>query len=241
MPLKFCFSDWEENAMRRRLIGMTSLLVVLVGVSGIIASEAFAQSPVAQNRIAQPVMIGGLRVDAVYVTAPGGGIQSFTCPSPQQYVTPDGASQGWACFDATTNVWLLSAVPPQQQAAPPAPAPAPAPAPVLVQPVVVQPVIVQPVVQQPVYAYPYPVVQPAVVYAPPPVVQPTVIYAAPTVVQPTVVYAPPPVYPRPAVAIGVASINAAGRIASALIYNSRSPHYEINDVRIYESRGHRRY
>jgi len=223
--------------MRRRLI-MASLWVVLAGAFGVIGSEAFAQAPVAQNRIAQPVMIGGLRVDAVYVTAPGGGIQSFTCPSPQQYVTPDGASQGWACFDAATNVWLLSAVPPQQQAAPPAPAPPPAP--VVQQPVFVQPVVVQPVVQQPVYAYPYPVVQP-VVYAQPQVVQPTVIYAPPPVVQPTVVYAPPSVYPRPAVAIGVASINAAGRIASALIYNSRNPHYEINNVRIYENRGHRRY
>jgi len=173
----------------------------LVTMFAIASGAAFAQTPVIQNRVAQPVVIGGLRVDAAYVLAPGGGIQSYSCPAPQQYVTPDGASQGWACFDSATNVWLLSALPPQQQA--------PAP------------VVVQQVVQQPVYE------QPAIIYREPP----RVIYAAPY-------YYPRTIY-SPSVAIGVASINAAGRIAAAIIETSRF-HNDHRNVRVFQSRGGRR-
>ena len=140
----------EEVVMRRKPSLVSIGLVVAFAMGSI--SAVFAQSPVIQNRVAQQVMIGGLRVDAAYVIASGGGVQSYSCPGPQQYVTPDGTSQGWACFDPITNVWLLSALPPQQQEPPPAPAP----------------IVVQQVIQQPVYTtpviYQYPVVQPAVIY-----------------------------------------------------------------------------
>src|SRR6187402_1052571 len=150
-----------------------SLLTAGALVAGLMMGkipDASAQAPSVQTRIPQQVTIGGLRVDAALVLAPGGGVQSYSCPGPQQYITTDGSSQGWACFDPTTNVWLLSALPPQQEQAP-------APAPVIVQPVIRQPVIQQ-VVQQPIYAtpvvYQYPVVQPTVIYRP----EPRVVYAA---------------------------------------------------------------
>src|SRR6185295_7877033 len=138
----------EEVGMRSKPVLVSAGLAAFLTIGSI--STVFAQAPLSQSRIAQQVMIGGLRVDAAYVMAPGGGVQSYSCPGPQQYVTPDNTSQGWACFDPTTNVWLLSALPPQQQA------PAPTPAPVVVQQVIQQPVHAAPVVYQ------YPVVQPAV-------------------------------------------------------------------------------
>jgi hypothetical protein len=180
--------------MRSKSILMSAGLVITLTVGTI--SPAFAQAPVAQNRIAQQVVIGGLRVDAATVIAPNGGIQSYSCPGPQQYVTPDGSSRGWACFDPVTNVWLLSALPPQQQA----------PAPVQAPP----PVVVQQVVEQPVY-------QPAVIYQYP-VVQPTVIYRQPA----RVVYAAPV---SSSAVIGAAAITAAGFIASAVIANSGHSYY----------------
>jgi hypothetical protein len=196
---------------------MSAALVATLTIGTI--SPAFAQAPVTPNRIAQQVVIGGLRVDAATVIAPGGGVQSYSCPGPQQYVTPDGASQGWACFDPITNVWLLSALPPQQQA----------PAPVLAPP----PVVVQQVIQQPVYPpaviYQYPVVQPAVIYR----TSPQVIYAAP-------VYAAP-VYAAPvssSAVIGASVISAAGWIASAVIANS-GHNYNYYRGPVYVAHGHR--
>jgi hypothetical protein len=184
--------------IRSKSILISAGLVVTLTIGTI--SPSFAQAPVAQSRIAQQVMIGGLRVDAATVIAPGGGIQSYSCPGPQQYVTPDGASQGWACFDPITNVWLLSALPPQQEA----------PAPVQAPP----PVVLQQVVQQPVYL-------PAVIYQYP--VQPAVVYQAPA----RVVYASP-IYAAPvssSAVIGASVISAAGWIASAVIANSGHNYY----------------
>jgi hypothetical protein len=193
--------------MRRNSILMSAGLIVSLTIGTI--SPAFAQAPVAQNRIAQQVVIGGLRVDAATVIAPGGGIQSYSCPGPQQYVTPDGASQGWACFDPITNVWLLSALPPQQQA----------PAPVQAPP----PVVVQQVVQQPVYTpaviYQYPVIQPAVVYRTPP----RVVYASPV---------------SSSAVVAAAAIGAAGWIASAVIANS-GHHYYRGPVYVAPNHGRR--
>lgn len=132
--------------MRNKAILLSAISTFLF--AGI--STLQAQTP--SNRIPQQVMIRGQRADAAYVLAPAGGIQSYSCPAPEQYTTPDGASQGWACFDGSTNVWLLSALPPQGTQAPPAAPVIQAPA----QPVqqVYQPVILQPVYQQPVYQQP---------------------------------------------------------------------------------------
>ena len=231
--------------MRSRAFCLAAGSAVLLTV---FASEGFSRAQGGQNRIPQQIVINGQMVNGAIVIAPGGQVQSFTCSSPQHYVTADGASQGWACYEEATGVWLLSALPPAQ--AQPAPAPVPVPVPQ-------QPPVQQPQSQQPAVIYPqappsvvYPQAPPAVVYpqAPPTVVYqqpaptviyqqpPTVIYqqAPPTVVYqqvpPTVVYTPTPTvvvapaYPS-SVVLGTAAINAAGRIASAAIYSHHQRGY----------------
>src|SRR5262249_38139955 len=109
----------------------------------------------AQTRIPQQVLINGQMARGVYVTTAGGQIESFTCSSPQHYMTPNNASQGWACYDQGTGEWLLNAVPPAQVQAAPAPVPVPIPQQTAV------------VVQQ---------APPVVVYQQP---APTIVYTAP--------------------------------------------------------------
>ena len=143
--------------------------ISVVIMSALSPSEGFSQVQAAQNRIAQQVVINGQMASGAYVTA-GGQIQSYTCPMPQRYTTADGSSQGWACYEQTTGVWLLNAVPPAQTEAPaPVPVPAPTPQPVPQQP----PVIYQ---QPPFVVFPKP--QPTVIYQP----APAVIYQQPTTV-----------------------------------------------------------
>ena len=183
--------------MKKRAVFLAAGIVLLWTVSG------FSQVRAAQNRIPQSVVINGQMVNGAYVTAPGGQLQSFTCPAPQHYMTSDGASQGWACYEETAGVWLLNALPPAQAQSAPVPVPSPQQPSVIYQPA-------PPVVYQ----------TPTVIYQQPP---PTVVYQAP----PTVVYTAPvppvvfaPAYP-PSVILGTAAINAAGRIASAAIIGSR--------------------
>ena len=73
------------------LISFATLFVVLSAVEG------FSQAQTPSTRIPQQIVINGQRMNGAYVTAQGGGLQSFTCDNPQQFVTPAGASQGWAC------------------------------------------------------------------------------------------------------------------------------------------------
>jgi hypothetical protein len=221
---------------RTRFVG-----IAFVATLALSSSPAFSQAQ-PQSRIPQQIVINGQMASGAYVTAAGGQMQSFTCPSPQQYATADGSSHGWACYEQTTGVWLLNAVPPQAQTAPvptPVPSPAPTPPP-------------QVVVPEPPPVW-YPRMPPAVVYQPPTTVvyqQPAVIYQQPTTVvvqQPapaTVVYAPPPppvvvapTYPS-SVVIGKAAIEAAGRIASAVILNSHHPQeYYYYDYGPFPGRG----
>jgi hypothetical protein len=210
-------------------------------IIGLFPCVAYSQAQTAPTRIPQQIVINGQMASGAYATAPGGQLQSFSCPSPQQYTTADGNSQGWACYEQTTGVWLLNAMPPAPapQAVPAAP-----PAPVAVpQPTAPPPFVV------------FPRTAPVVVYQPPPAVvyqpAPTVIYTQPAPT--TVVYAPPPpppvvvapTYPS-SVILGRAAIDAAGRIASAVILNSRYPReyvtynrYEIDPYRGRYDRGHR--
>lgn len=178
------------------------LAIGAIAILSLSASASVFQVQAPQNRIPQQIVINGQMANGAYVTTASGQMQSFSCPSPQQYATPDGRSQGWACYEQTTGVWLLNALPPTQAQAQPAPVP---------------------VVQQPQVVYQQ--APPAVVYQQAP---PTVIYQQPSVIYqpvPTVVYAPPqsvvvaPVYPS-SVILGTAAINAAGRIASAAIISS---------------------
>jgi hypothetical protein len=88
---------------------------LLVGVPLYSASIAFAQiGPPANQRITQQLIINGQQVQGVMVTD-NGAIQSYTCSSPQPYVTVDQSSSGWACFDQATGNWLMNAQPPIQQ------------------------------------------------------------------------------------------------------------------------------
>ncbi|HYR90145.1 MAG TPA: hypothetical protein VE422_39095 [Terriglobia bacterium] len=222
----------------------------MVAILSLFTSEGFSQVQGTQNRIPIQIVINGQTVNGAYVTTAGGQLQSFTCQTPQHYATPDGGSQGWACYEQTTGVWLLSAVPPAQPQV--APVPAPAPVPQQQPPVTYQqaspPVIYQQAPPPPPVIYQQGPPPPPVIYqqAPPPVVYqqvpPAVIYqqappaiiyqqAPPTVIyqQPvsTVVYTEPsrhvfvePAYPS-SVVLGTAAIHAAGRIASAAIINSR--------------------
>jgi hypothetical protein len=154
----------------------------------VLSAQGFAQVELVQNRISQQVIINGQRVNGAYVPAANGGMQTFTCPNPQQYATPDGAAQGWACLDPA-GVWLLNALPPSPQLVQQAPIP---------------------VQQQP----------PTVIYQQPP----TVIYQQPAPA--TVIYTNPapvivaPAYPS-SVVLGVAAINATGRIVSAAVRGNR--------------------
>jgi len=195
--------------------------ISLVALSAWSPSSGFSQVQAAQNRIPQQIVINGQMASGAHVTTPEGQIQSFTCPSPQRYTTADGSSQGWACYEQTTGVWLLNAVPPSQAQVTPAPAPQPAPQ-VIQQPPLVYQQAPPVVVYQPQPAVIYQSAPPAVIYQQPP----TVIYEP----APTVVYAPrrpvvvAPAYPS-SVVLGAAAIDAAGRIASAAILSSRHSHY----------------
>ena len=122
-----------------------------------ISVPVFAQvQPVAQNRIPQQVIINGQRVTGAYVAAANGGMQTFTCSTPQQYVTPESASQGWACFDQATGVWLLNALPPSAQTVQEAPAPVQPPTVIYQQPPAV--IYQQPLPATVVYTTPAPVI-----------------------------------------------------------------------------------
>jgi hypothetical protein len=181
------------------MTGGNVLRMGLGAVFVVFATAGFSQAQNVQNRIPQQIVVNGEKANGAYVPAASGGMQSFTCSSPQHYATPDGASQGWACFDQATGVWLLNAVPPAQAAAPtPAPAPAPLPAPA-----------------PPATVYQQPVYPPAtVIYS-----QPAVVYATPAY---PVVYAP--AYPS-SVVLGAAAINAAGGIVSAAVFGSHRYYY----------------
>jgi hypothetical protein len=209
------------------------------------SSESFSQVQAAQNRIPQQIVVNGQTATGAYVTTPEGQLQSYTCPSPQRYTTADGSAQGWACYEQTTGVWLLSAVPPAQPQA------APAPQPVAPQPPIVYPQAPPAVVyQQTPPTVVYQQAPPAVIYQPAP--QPTVIYQQPAAVVysqpgPVVVYAPAPrpivvapVYPA-SVILGSAAINAAGRVAAAAISNSHYPRDYDYDHHHDRNRGRRWY
>jgi hypothetical protein len=216
--------------MRGKDLPLLSKLAVSALLTAAIPSYS-AQVQSAQNRVPQQVVINGQTVNAVSVVAEGGGLQTYRCLNPQQYSSLDGASQGWACYDQATGVWLLNALPPAQ-AQIPAPQPQVQQPPVQRAPIPVpQPQVAPPVTypQQPSVVYQQPPVivyqQPPVVYQPATVVyqQPPVVYQpAPTVVYTTPVYPARPVVVAPAypssVVLGAAAINAAGRIISAAVY-----------------------
>jgi hypothetical protein len=102
-------------------------LMIVVGALACIQSPAFGQTQTGEQRIAQPIVVNGQQTQGALVVQ-NGTLQSYTCPSPQLYTTPDGATSGWACFETASGLWLLHALPPQTQAVPQAStAPVPVP------------------------------------------------------------------------------------------------------------------
>jgi hypothetical protein len=102
---------WEVHVFKT--LGLSLIMGLLVSsypVFGQIATSG-------QQRIPQPIIINGQQAQGVMVVQ-NGTVQSYTCPSPQQYVTADQSSSGWACYEETTGVWLLHAQPPSQTASP---------------------------------------------------------------------------------------------------------------------------
>lgn len=208
----------------KQLLLISSLVLILL----MTAVAGFSQAQTAQKRIPQQVIINGQTVTAVHVVAPGGGFQSYTCTNPQQYSAADGSSQGWACYEQSTGVWLLNALGPVQAQMPQPPTPTPQPQVQTPQPQVPAPL---PQAQQPAVIYPQQA--PTVIYQQPP----TVIYAAPVYPGPPVVVAP--AYP-PSVVLGTAAIGAASRIISSAIIGYRYPRVYYAPVRPYPFRGWRR-
>jgi hypothetical protein len=221
----------EVHVGRKQLLFGSSLVVIVILLTAI---PGFTQAQPVQSRIPQQVVINGQKVTAANVVAPGGGFQAYTCLNPQQYTSVDGASQGWACYENSTGVWLLNSLPPAQaqqqpQAQLPQP-PAPAPQPQVQLPPPQAPAP-QPQVQQPAVVYPQQA--PTVIYQQPP----TVIYTAPVYPAPAVIVAP--AYP-PSVVLGTAAIGAASRIISSAFIGYRYPRVYYAPVRPYSFRGWRR-
>ena len=90
--------------MFRKLLLYVFLVAALTGLSGF----AFAIGGSSQERVEQTLLIKGRGVDGVMIMQDGAA-QRVSCPSPQPYVTADGTSTGWACFDPATGTWLMNA------------------------------------------------------------------------------------------------------------------------------------
>src|SRR5215470_13745103 len=110
-------SPSRRFVMRGKRLPLLSMFTVVALVTAAIPGYS-AQVQTAQNRVPQQVVINGQTVNAVSVVAEGGGLQTYRCVNPQQYSSLDGASQGWACYDQATGVWLLNALPPAQAQVP---------------------------------------------------------------------------------------------------------------------------
>src|SRR5262249_49731376 len=107
---------------------MTNKVVPSLALAAVLAFSisAHAQVIMGEQRVIQPIIVNGQQAQGVLVIR-NGAIQTFTCPSPQSYVTENQSESGWACFDQATGTWLLHAQ---------------APSPVVVSPPPQQPVVV---------------------------------------------------------------------------------------------------
>jgi len=97
-----------------KILGLSLIMGLLV-----CSHSVFGQIPPSgQQRIPQPIIVNDQQAQGVIVVQ-NGRVQTYTCPSPQQYVTADQSSSGWACYEQSTGVWLLHAQPPSQSVPPP--------------------------------------------------------------------------------------------------------------------------
>src|SRR5262245_48308264 len=99
--------------MRREFI-----LLIVIAALVFFSPALLAQSGTSgQHRIIQPITINGQSTQGALIIE-NGVVQSYTCQSPQQYVTADQSESGWACFDSSSGLWLLHAQPPSSAAVP---------------------------------------------------------------------------------------------------------------------------
>ena len=99
---------------------MSKKFVLSLMMMGVLAysHSVFGQiASTGQQRILQPIIINGQQSEGVLVVQ-NGTVQNSTCPSPQPYATANQSESGWACFEQTTGMWLLHALPPPQATAP---------------------------------------------------------------------------------------------------------------------------
>ena len=94
------------------------ILLVIIAVLVILSPAVLAQSSLSgQHRIIRPIMINGQSAQGALIVE-NGVDQTYSCQSPQPYVTTDQSESGWACFDASSGLWLLHAQPSSSAAVP---------------------------------------------------------------------------------------------------------------------------
>jgi hypothetical protein len=86
---------------------------MIIAAAVVLSPSAFAQYAEVDQRIVQSIRINGQLTQGALVVQ-NGTIQTPSCDSPAQYVTPNQSETGWACFEQTTGMWLLHALPPSQ-------------------------------------------------------------------------------------------------------------------------------
>jgi hypothetical protein len=93
-----------------KTLGLSLIIGLLVCFHSVLGQTATS----GPQRIFQSIIINGQQQEQGVMVVQNGTVQTFTCPYPQQYVTVDQSSSGWACFEEATGMWLLHAQPPQQ-------------------------------------------------------------------------------------------------------------------------------
>src|SRR4029077_18903436 len=95
---------------------MKFILLMIIAAPVIFFPSVFAQSSTAgEHRIIQPITVNGQPAQGVSVVQ-NGTLQTYSCQSPEPYVTANQSESGWACFEQGTGMWLLPAQPPSQAA-----------------------------------------------------------------------------------------------------------------------------
>lgn len=95
---------------------MIFILLLIILALLILSPTILAQSTTAEgSRIIEPITVNGQSATGVLVLK-NGTTQTYSCESPQPYVTAQ-SERGWACFEQATGMWLLHAQPPADIAA----------------------------------------------------------------------------------------------------------------------------
>jgi hypothetical protein len=97
--------------MRMIFILLLIILALLIFAPAILAQSSTAD----EHRIIQPITVNGQSAVGALVLK-NGTTQTYSCDSPQPYVTAQ-SERGWACFEQATGMWLLHSQPPSDIAA----------------------------------------------------------------------------------------------------------------------------